>query len=125
MDSAQIENLMYGVVAAGIGFALVWLLLDRSSSNKESAGDASALKGKNWWEVLELSPDASRDEARAAYLKKIQEFQPENLRQLGPEMRRAAEMRVREINAAFQQSEVRFGSGKAAVPQPMKPIISR
>jgi DnaJ-domain-containing protein 1 len=106
MDGVTIENLLYGICAAGIGFSLVWLFLDRREDKKDA--DPTAPNGKPWWQVLELSPTASRDQARTAYWKKMQEFEPGKLAQLGPELRPLAELRAQEIKAAFEQSERRF-----------------
>ncbi len=115
MDDATIENLLYGICAAGIGFSLVWLFLDRRGGKKDVDG-AAALGDKSWWQVLDLSPTASRDQARTAYWKKMQEFEPGKLAQLGPELRPLAEIRAQEIRAAFEQSERRFNVVENARP---------
>ena len=115
MDSVTIENLLYGVCAAGIGFSLVWLFLDRREDKKDASNPA-APSDKSWWQVLDLSPAASRDQARTAYWKKMQEFESGKLAQLGPELRLLAEIRAQEIKAAFEQSERRFNV--LATPRP-------
>src|SRR5262245_11205621 len=92
------------VLAGVIGFAVIWFLMGLIGS-KFSTGDAPHEErepsGTNWAEVLEVSPNATPEEIRSAYWKKIQEYQPERLNGLGPELRRLAEERAREINAAF------------------------
>ena len=115
MDNASIENLLYGICAAGIGFALVWLFLDRRQE-KTQATSPAAPSGNPWWQVLDLTPAASRDQVRTAYWKKMQEFEPTKLAQLGPELRPIAEIRALEIKAAFEQSERRFNT--VATPRP-------
>ena len=111
MDNATIENLLYGVCAAGIGFALVWLSLDRRQEkrrDKDQTQNPVVPNGKPWWQVLDLTPAASRDQTRTAYWRKMQEFEPNKLAQLGPELRPIAEIRAQEIKAAYEQSERRF-----------------
>ena len=115
MDGVTIENLLYGVCAAGIGFSLVWLFLDRRDE-KEKAANAAAPSDTPWWQVLDLPPSASRDQTRTTYWKKMQEFEPSKLAQLGPELRPLAEIRAQAIKAAFEQSERRFDI--VATPRP-------
>ena len=115
MDSVTLENLLYGICAAGIGFSLVWLFLDRREE-KEKIGSAAAPNDTPWWQVLELSPSASRDQTRTAYWKKMQEFEPAKLAQFGPELRPLAEIRAQAIKAAFEQSERRFNA--VTTPRP-------
>jgi len=115
MDSVTIENLLYGICAAGIGFSLVWLFLDRRDDKKDASNPA-APGDKSWWQVLDLPPAASRDQTRTAYWKKMQEFEPNRLAQLGPELRPLAELRAQEIKTAFEQSERRFNV--VASPRP-------
>jgi DnaJ-domain-containing protein 1 len=117
MDSADINNLLYGVAAAGIGFSLVWLFLDRRSEKNAGADTKSGTPSdRPWWQVLDLPPTASRDQTRTAYWKKMQEFQPNKLDQLGPELRPLAEIRAQAIKAAFEQSEQRFNVAANARP---------
>ena len=115
MDNVSLENLLYGLCAAGIGFSLVWLFLD-FRQGKPSAGPMMDPSGKPWWQVLDLSPSASRDQVRTAYWRKMQEFEPGKLGQLGPELRPLAEIRAQEIKAAFEQSEHHFNVAENARP---------
>jgi len=117
MDNVSLENLLYGLCAAGIGFSLVWLFLDfRQGKPSASAGSAMGPSEKPWWQVFDLSPNASRDQVRTAYWRKMQEFEPGKLGQLGPELRPLAEIRAQEIKAAFEQSERRFSIAENARP---------
>ena len=115
MDNVTLENLLYGVCAAGIGFSLVWLFLD-FRQGKANAGATAGPSDKPWWQVLDLAPTASRDQTRTAYWRKMQEFEPNKLGQLGPELRPLAELRAQEIKAAFEQSERRFNIAENARP---------
>src|SRR5712671_6933934 len=46
-----------------------------------------------WWTVLEVSPDASADEIRRSYLRKINESHPDRVAWLAPGLLPAAERR--------------------------------
>lgn len=66
---------------------------DRSSSTQPNAGSAH--------EILEVAPNASEDEIRAAYRKLVQMYHPDKVSGLGPEFGELAERRMKEINAAY------------------------
>jgi preprotein translocase subunit Sec63 len=102
MDSTDI---LAALITGAVGYGVVTLFLNRYSTK-------SANSGKPWWEILGVSPDASRDEARIAYWNKIQEFQPDKINQLGPELRKAATSCAVELNKAVDESEKRFAIGR-------------
>lgn len=52
-------------------------------------------------EVLEVAPNASAEEVRAAYQRLVQSYHPDQVAHLGPELREVAERRTKEINAAY------------------------
>jgi pyruvate dehydrogenase complex dehydrogenase (E1) component len=54
-----------------------------------------------WSVVLEVSPAASVEEIRAAYLRRIREYHPDKVASLGKEIREIAERRSKEINVAY------------------------
>ena len=58
----------------------------------------------SWWRVLEVSPDASADEIRRSYLRKIRETHPDRVAWLAPELLPAAERRSKVLNAAYAQA---------------------
>jgi len=58
----------------------------------------------SWWRVLEVSPDASADEVRRSYLRKIRESHPDRVAWLAPELLPAAERRSKVLNAAYAQA---------------------
>ena len=58
----------------------------------------------NWWAVLEVSRDASRDEIRRAYRRKIWRCHPDRVTWLVPESLELAERQSRTLNAAYAEA---------------------
>jgi DnaJ-domain-containing protein 1 len=96
-----------------LGFGVVWFFLSlrnrRPSASPERASSAGAEKADHkenqvldWYEVLEVPPTATLDEIRAAYRGKVMQYHPDRVEALGPEFKRLAETRTREINRAFE-----------------------
>jgi DnaJ-domain-containing protein 1 len=105
-------DLIVTVLAGLVGFAVIWFLMSLIGSKFSTGGAPDQASGKpDWAEILEVSPNATAEEIRSAYWRKIQEYQPERLNALGPELRRLAEQRLREINSAFEAAERRFTGG--------------
>jgi hypothetical protein len=57
-----------------------------------------------WWEVLEVLPDAGRDEIARSYRRKIQQCHPDRVAGLAPEFIALAEDRTKALNAAYRQA---------------------
>jgi DnaJ-domain-containing protein 1 len=107
MDSGDV---LVMVLAGGIGFIVIWFLMGQITS-KFSTGPAAAPPQSSrpeWADVLGVPPDATRDDVKRAYLRKIEEFEPNRLAALGPEMRKLAEERLQQINLAFDAAERQF-----------------
>ena len=114
MDSGEV---LVMVLAGAIGFIIIWFLMGQITE-KFSTGGASAQNPNQqpaqppsrpeWADILGVAPDATREDIKRAYLRKIEEFEPNRLAALGPEMRRLAEERLQQINLAFDAAERRF-----------------
>ena len=107
MDSGDV---LVMVLAGGIGFIVIWVLMGQITS-KFSTGPAPAPPQPSrpeWADVLGVAPDATRDDIKRAYLRKIEQFEPNRLAVLGPEMRKLAEERLQQINLAFDAAERQF-----------------
>jgi hypothetical protein len=57
-----------------------------------------------WWTVLEVSPDASAKDIRRSYLSKIQQYHPDRVAALAPEVRESAERHSKALNAAYAEA---------------------
>lgn len=65
-------------------------------------------KDKSPYTILNVSPNASKDEITAAYRKMAQMYHPDKVAGLAPEFRELAEKRMKAINAAYEQLERSF-----------------
>jgi DnaJ like chaperone protein len=54
------------------------------------------------YKVLEISPDATDDEVRAAYRRMAMKNHPDKVSTLGPEVQKAAEEKFRKIQEAYE-----------------------
>jgi DnaJ-like protein len=57
-----------------------------------------------WWTILEVSPDASADEIRRSYLRKIQQYHPDRVAGRASAVREWAERRSKTLNAAYTEA---------------------
>jgi DnaJ-domain-containing protein 1 len=57
-----------------------------------------------WWSVLEVSSDASKDEIVRSYRRKIQRCHPDRVSGLAPEFVSLAESRTKALNAAYSEA---------------------
>ena len=58
---------------------------------------------EDWWGVLGVSPDADKDEIVRSYRRKIQQYHPDRVTGLAPEIVELAESRTKDLNAAYAQ----------------------
>ena len=68
-----------------------------------------------WWSVLEVSSDASKDEIVRSYRRKIQRCHPDRVSGLAPEFVSLAESRTKALNAAYSEA-MRAWHGGAQQP---------
>jgi len=68
-----------------------------STSKTVEDGDITA----NWFRILEVAESASKDEIASAYKKKISQYHPDKVATLGAELRELAEVKSKQINAAY------------------------
>jgi DnaJ like chaperone protein len=55
----------------------------------------------NWFDVLEIAETSSREEITDAYKRRIRQYHPDLVAHMGPELRELAELKSRQINAAY------------------------
>jgi hypothetical protein len=73
------------------------------SQARPSAAPSATNVPRTPHQVLNLSHDAGRDEITAAYRQMAKLYHPDKVATLAPEFKELAEMRMKEINAAYQQ----------------------
>lgn len=59
-------------------------------------------------EVLGVASNATFEEVRAAYQKLMQQYHPDRVADLGPELRELAEKKAKEINAAYDELKRKY-----------------
>ncbi len=57
-----------------------------------------------WYEILQVLPDSSMEDIRRAYRRRMSEYHPDKVTQLGEEIRQVAERKSKEINAAYEEA---------------------
>lgn len=55
------------------------------------------------YEVLGVTPQDSFETIKQAYLRLVQQYHPDRVADMGPELREMAERRTKEINAAYTE----------------------
>lgn len=78
---------------------------ERSGQNADSSSEKrseSAGPSKDWYEVLGVPANASPDQIRTAYRRKMALYHPDKVSALGPEFSVIAERMTKEINAAYE-----------------------
>lgn len=58
---------------------------------------------KSPFEVLELSPQANKEEIEAQYRKLMSQYHPDKVNHLGPELQKTAHQKTLEIKAAYEK----------------------
>lgn len=58
---------------------------------------------KTWYDILEVKANASPDQIRTAYRKKMALYHPDKVASLGPEFSVMAERMTKEINEAYER----------------------
>src|SRR5262245_36922541 len=89
-----------------------WSTIERETARERERAqqpepEIEAQGQRDWWVVLEVSRDASDDEIRRGYAAKLKQYHPDRVNDLAPEIVRLAEVRTRELNAAFAQAKQR------------------
>jgi len=59
--------------------------------------------GRTPWAILGIEPDANEEVIREAYQNMVQQYHPDKVASMGPDLRVLAELRTQEINEAYTQ----------------------
>ena len=115
MSPSEIGAIVAGLV---IGFWLVNRMLGGNAGEKPdhtgspdvaSTGDRRSIEAADdarrpWWVVLEVPRISTREEIARAYRRKISDYHPDKVAQMGAEIRALAERRSKEIDAAHDEA---------------------
>jgi hypothetical protein len=81
----------------------VFIMSDRSVHLVKKVTVFENIKRKlQWYEVLEIKPDSSYEEIKAAYRKLMKEYHPDKVATLGKELKALAESKTKEISEAYE-----------------------
>jgi DnaJ domain len=101
--------LIFVLVCAAAGYWLVNLLLGARKPRNDPPRNAEATPAASrpagspgWHEVLEISPDATVEEIRAAYKRMLAQYHPDKVASLGPELRELANRKSQDITRAYR-----------------------
>jgi DnaJ like chaperone protein len=72
-----------------------------SYTQYESSNSEANSISETWFKTLEVQKDASKDQISKAYKKKMSQYHPDKVSSLGDELRKLAEEKSKEINAAY------------------------
>ncbi|MEO7774621.1 MAG: J domain-containing protein [Steroidobacteraceae bacterium] len=115
--------LLVALVCFVAGFWLVAQLFDRKKPGEAPRPDAEpqarpppsvavADDGRvtlsNWYRILEVRENATREEIAAAYKRRIVQYHPDKVAQMGVEIREVAESKSKQINAAYEMGMGRY-----------------
>ena len=94
----------FELVAVVVFFLIGYWIVDFFWPKKKAGSGTPPAVGESWHEILGVSPQASVEEIREAYLAKSTEHHPERVLGQGPEAREAALRMTRKLNDAFEQA---------------------
>lgn len=105
---AELVVVVLGLI---VGYCLVSYLMRGNTSGNATHpdGTGNAPIGRRWFEVLGISESAGREEIEQAYRRSIGQYHPDKTARLGEDIRRLAEQRSQEINAAYDEGMRQFG----------------
>ena len=73
-------------------------------TNDRSKETLPAVPARPWYEVLQIPADSPMEEISRAYRRRVSEYHPDKVAQLGEEIREVAERRTKEINSAYDEA---------------------
>lgn len=91
------------VVALFIGYKFTSAMIGRPKDASSPSTPPAALK-RPWFEVLDVAPDATREQIVDAYRRLIREHHPDRVTHLGKDVRDLSERRAAEINVAYAEA---------------------
>lgn len=96
------------VFAFFVGYAFVSLVLTDKNADKEKRQEENSETNENngnmWYDILEVSPNATLEEIKKAYINKISKYHPDKVASLGKEFQLLAEEKTKELNEAYEKA---------------------
>ena len=93
---------------AALAYVIIWIYRDlreqlRSRDAENHPKTTKPGASSKAYQTLGLSPDATLKEIKKAYQALVQQYHPDRVADMGPELQDVAEARTKEINAAYEE----------------------
>ncbi|UPG96610.1 J domain-containing protein [Luteibacter aegosomatissinici] len=105
----SLTDIVVIALALFIGYKFTAAMLVDSRETADAPRVPPASVKRPWHEVLNVAPDASREQIVDAYRRLIREHHPDRVANLGKEFRDLAERRASEINVAYDEALQQLG----------------
>ncbi len=98
------------IFAFFVGYAFISLVLTDKKGNREESHDNEINDNSNldstdmWYDILEVSPNATLEEIKKAYIEKVTKYHPDKVISLGKELQLLAEEKTKQINKAYSEA---------------------
>ena len=109
------QEIFLVICALLFGFGLVKLIITgkdevniSDSEERKSNENTEQKKSVEWFDTLDISPNATLDEIKSAYKRKISQYHPDKVASLGPEFILIAEEKTKRINASYEEALKNF-----------------
>ncbi len=101
MGTGLIKLLAFGA----LGYVIYWIYHDvkrqLQSAGPSKAAPQDPAELAEAYAVLGLEPEASLDDVKTAYQELVQQYHPDRVADLGPELQEVADRKTKELNAAY------------------------
>ena len=101
MGTGLIKLLAFGA----LGYVIYWIYHDvkrqLQSAGPSKAAPQDPAELAEAYAVLGLEPEASLDDVKTAYQQLVQQYHPDRVADLGPELQEVADRKTKELNAAY------------------------
>ena len=108
------NNDILAIIGCGaLGYGVIHLVLNKPASPSAPPRPAvppQPVFAPAWPRVLELPAEASLDEIREAYRRRMSQYHPDKVASLGRELRELAEAKSKEISVAYQEALAERGA---------------
>jgi DnaJ-domain-containing protein 1 len=100
----SLPEIVVAAMALFVGYKFTSAFIGKPEEAVEESSFPSVATKRPWFEVLNVAPDATREQIVDAYRRLIREYHPDRVANLGQEFRELAERRASEINVAYAEA---------------------
>lgn len=100
----SLTDIVVIILALVIGYKFTSVMIAKPKETPADLAMPSVSSKRPWFEVLNVAPDATREQVVDAYRRLIREYHPDRVMDMGTEFRELAERRASEINVAYGEA---------------------